>query len=47
MEVGAWTENLTRERCTEVGVARRSRDELFRGSDFVSCTSDSATGLPG
>jgi len=36
MEIGAWSENLTEERCTEVGVTRLSRDDLFRNSDFVS-----------
>ena len=36
MQVGAWSQNLTEERCAEVGVARLSRDELFRSSDFVS-----------
>lgn len=36
MEVGAWSENLTEERCAEVGVALLHRDDLFRGSDFVS-----------
>jgi phosphoglycerate dehydrogenase-like enzyme len=36
MRIGAWSENLTEERCVEIGVARLSRDDLFRGSDFVS-----------
>jgi phosphoglycerate dehydrogenase-like enzyme len=36
LEVSAWSENLTEERCVEVGVALLSRDDLFRGSDFVS-----------
>jgi phosphoglycerate dehydrogenase-like enzyme len=36
MEVSAWSPNLTEERCAEVGVARISRDDLFRTSDFVS-----------
>ncbi len=50
MEVGAWSENLTEERCLEVGVVRLSRDELFRSSDFVSVhlrLSDRTTGLIG
>lgn len=36
MKVGAWSENLTAERCAEVGVSRLRRDDLFRASDFVS-----------
>jgi phosphoglycerate dehydrogenase-like enzyme len=36
MEVGAWSENLTEDRCAEVGVALLGHDELFRYSDFVS-----------
>jgi phosphoglycerate dehydrogenase-like enzyme len=36
MKVGAWSQNLTVERCAEVGVSRLSRDDLFRDSDFVS-----------
>ena len=36
MEVGAWSVNLTEERCAEVGVARLSHDDLFRSSGFVS-----------
>jgi phosphoglycerate dehydrogenase-like enzyme len=36
MNVGAWSENLTAERCAEVGVRRLDRDDLFRESDFVS-----------
>ncbi|MCH7584956.1 MAG: D-2-hydroxyacid dehydrogenase family protein [Acidobacteria bacterium] len=50
MEVGAWSENLTQERCAEVGVAGLSRDELFRSSDFVSVhlrLSQRTTGLVG
>lgn len=50
MEVGAWSENLTEERCFEVGVAKRSRDGLFRSSDFVSIhlrLSERTTGLIG
>jgi phosphoglycerate dehydrogenase-like enzyme len=50
MEVGAWSENLTEERCDEVGVTRLSRDDLFQSSDFVSVhlrLSDRTTGLVG
>jgi len=50
MEVGAWSENLTEERCAEVGVALLSRDNLFRSSDFVSVhlrLSERTTGLVG
>lgn len=36
MEVGAWSENLTDERCAEVGVTKLTRKELFRDADFVS-----------
>ncbi len=36
MRIGAWSENLTEERCVEIGVARLSRADLFRRSDFVS-----------
>ena len=36
MKIGAWSENLTAERCAEVGVARLSRNDLFRQSDFIS-----------
>jgi len=50
MEVRAWSENLTDERCVEVGVVRLARDELFRSSDFVSVhlrLSQRTTGLIG
>jgi phosphoglycerate dehydrogenase-like enzyme len=50
MEVAAWSENLTEERCAEVGVALLSRDNLFRSSDFVSVhlrLSERTTGLVG
>jgi phosphoglycerate dehydrogenase-like enzyme len=36
MKIGAWSENLTVERCAEVGVAKVSRSVLFRQSDFIS-----------
>ena len=37
MDVVAWSENLTDERCAEVGVARApSLEDLLRRSDFVS-----------
>jgi len=36
MNVIAWSQNLTQERCKEVGVAHVSRDELLRRADFLS-----------
>lgn len=36
MNVAAWSLNLTRERCDEVGVTLASREELFATSDFVT-----------
>ncbi len=36
MEVIAWSENLTKERCDEVGVEHVDRDALFRRSDVLS-----------
>jgi phosphoglycerate dehydrogenase-like enzyme len=36
MRVSAWSENLTKERCAEVGVQRVEREELFRESDVLS-----------
>lgn len=36
MNVVAWSLNLTRERCDEVGVTLASREELFATSDFVT-----------
>lgn len=36
MNVIAWSRNLTRERCEEVGVAYASREGLFETSDFVT-----------
>jgi phosphoglycerate dehydrogenase-like enzyme len=36
MNVIAWSQNLTPERCKEIGVGHVSRDELFRSADFLS-----------
>ena len=36
MRVIAWSENLTTERCAEVGVEHVGREELFRESDVLS-----------
>jgi D-3-phosphoglycerate dehydrogenase len=36
MNVIAWSENLTPERCKEAGVEYVNRDELFRRADFLS-----------
>jgi D-3-phosphoglycerate dehydrogenase len=36
MKVIAWSENLTTERCKEVGVEHVARDDLFRLADFLS-----------
>jgi len=36
MNVIAWSQNLTPERCREVGVELVSRDDLFRRADFLS-----------
>jgi len=36
MEIQAWSQNLTEERCDEVGVSYVDRDTLFRSSDFIS-----------
>jgi D-3-phosphoglycerate dehydrogenase len=36
MEVCAWSQNLTPEKCAEIGVRYASRDELFATSDFIS-----------
>ena len=36
MKVIAWSQNLTPERCKEVGVEYVSKDDLFRNSDFIS-----------
>jgi phosphoglycerate dehydrogenase-like enzyme len=51
MKVSAWSQNLTRERCTEVGVEYvGSLDELLRSSDIISIhlvLSDRTRGLLG
>jgi len=36
MKVVAWSQNLTPERCKEVGVEYISKEELFRNSDIVT-----------
>jgi D-3-phosphoglycerate dehydrogenase len=36
MKVIAWSQNLTPERCNEVGVEYAAKDDLFRNADFVS-----------
>lgn len=36
MRVLAWSENLTAERCAEVGVELATREQLFSESDFIS-----------
>jgi phosphoglycerate dehydrogenase-like enzyme len=36
MKVIAWSENLTIERCKEVGIEHVARDDLFRLADFLS-----------
>ena len=36
MKVIAWSQNLTPERCKEVGVDYVSKDELFKNADFIS-----------
>jgi D-3-phosphoglycerate dehydrogenase len=36
MKTIAWSQNLTRERCAEVGVTYASREELFSQADIVS-----------
>lgn len=50
MDVVAWSQNLTQERCAEVGVRRVDRTELFTDSDIVSIhlvLSDRTRGLVG
>lgn len=50
MEVIAWSQNLTRERCAEVGVALVSKEELLKRSDVISIhlvLSDRTRGLFG
>lgn len=36
MDVVAWSQNLTEERCAQMGVRRVEKDELFATSDYVS-----------
>src|SRR5205085_5175965 len=36
MKVNAWSQNLTKERCDEVGVGYLSKEELFATSDVIS-----------
>jgi phosphoglycerate dehydrogenase-like enzyme len=36
MKVIAWSQNLTQEKCREVGVGYVSKDDLFRQSDFIT-----------
>lgn len=36
MDVIAWSQNLTEERCAEVGVRKVSKEELFKTSDVIS-----------
>ena len=36
MKVIAWSQNLTAERCQEVGVGHVGKDDLFRQSDFIT-----------
>ena len=36
MEAIAWSQNLTEERCREIGVARADKETLLRRSDFIS-----------
>ncbi|MBT5266697.1 MAG: D-2-hydroxyacid dehydrogenase family protein [Rhodospirillaceae bacterium] len=50
MNIVAWSQNLTAERCAEVGAELVDKDELFRRSDFISIhvvLSDRSRGLIG
>ena len=50
MEVIAWSQNLTDERCAELGVSRVGKDDLFKQSDVLSVhvvLSDRSRGLVG
>jgi phosphoglycerate dehydrogenase-like enzyme len=50
MKVIAWSQNLTGDRCKEVGVEYASKEELFRQADFISIhlvLSDRTRGLVG
>jgi phosphoglycerate dehydrogenase-like enzyme len=50
MKLIAWSQNLTAERCKEVGAELVSKDDLFRNSDFITIhlvLSDRSRGLVG
>jgi phosphoglycerate dehydrogenase-like enzyme len=50
MNVIAWSQNLTDERCAEIGVNRVSKEDLLRQSDFITIhlvLSDRTRGLVG
>ena len=50
MEVQAWSQNLTAEKCAEQGVIYAPKEEFFSTSDFISIhlkLSDRVTGLVG
>jgi phosphoglycerate dehydrogenase-like enzyme len=50
MNVIAWSQNLTDERCAEIGVTRVSKEDLLRQSDFITIhlvLSDRTRGLVG
>jgi D-3-phosphoglycerate dehydrogenase len=50
MKVIAWSQNLTPERCKEVGVEYSSKDDLFRNADIITVhlvLSDRSRGLVG
>jgi phosphoglycerate dehydrogenase-like enzyme len=50
MDVMAWSQNLTAERCAEVGVRLAAKEELFANADFISIhlvLSDRTRGLVG
>ena len=36
MKIAAWSQNLTADRCKEVGAALVDKDALFRDSDFIA-----------
>ena len=36
MQVGAWSQNLTEERCQAVGVQYLDKQQFFQSSDFIS-----------
>jgi D-3-phosphoglycerate dehydrogenase len=50
MKLIAWSQNLTAERCKEIGAELVSKDDLFRNADFVTIhlvLSDRTRGLVG